>query len=255
MPTLHREDLSDQFRSFGINVSCFDAIDQACKVSPPIDVLISFVLNSSLLLDDIFPAAMAGNYKIVALLKPGLEEPDNDDIDSSLVSYLRVPAGVNFFFQALFDLLLSEDVNKFTTPSIEGTSSNYIDYKQANVLVVEDNAVNQKVAEAMLESLGCTVLLANNGLEGFDIYKENFHQLNLVLMDCEMPVMDGFDCTRKIRQYETDTQLKHICIVALTAHALPVNKELCLKSGMDSVLTKPIKFNDLEQALAELKLH
>jgi CheY-like chemotaxis protein len=106
----------------------------------------------------------------------------------------------------------------------------------------------------MLESLGCRVLLANNGLEGFEMYKKHCQQLDFVLMDCEMPVMDGFDCTRNIRQYETDTQLKPICIVALTAHALPVNKELCLKSGMDSVLTKPIKFNHLEQALAELKL-
>jgi signal transduction histidine kinase/ActR/RegA family two-component response regulator len=255
MPALHEEALSAHLRSVGIIVSGFDAIDQASKVSPPIDVLVSFVLNPCQLHDDITSAALAGNYKVLALLKPGLEEPSSDDLHSLLVSYLRVPAGVNFFFQALFYLLLTEHEKTLPTSSLETSAPNATDHKQTNVLVVEDNAVNQKVAEAMLESLGCTVLLANNGLEGFEMYKKHCQQLDFVLMDCEMPVMDGFDCTRNIRQHETDTQLENIRIVALTAHALPVNKELCLKSGMNSVLTKPIKFNHLEQTLAELKLH
>jgi CheY-like chemotaxis protein len=72
-------------------------------------------------------------------------------------------------------------------------------------------------------------------------------------MDCEMPVMDGFECTMAIRHYETEKGLKRTPIIALTAHALPINNERCVAAGMDSVLTKPVKFNQLEKLLETIQ--
>lgn len=248
MPRRHIENLSIHFRHYGINVTSLTTVEQAAVIDPPIDVLILFVLSRRQLQEDVEITAQCGKYKVIALLEPGLEEPSVDSIDGSLVTYLRVPAGVDLFFQALFDVLLIRG-NPETSGAIDEASSPN-DVKQSlNILVIEDNAVNQKVAQAMLESLGCSVLLANNGLQGLEMYKQHASTLHLVLMDCEMPIMDGFESTLNIRKYESETHLSKVPIIALTAHALPVNKELCLKSGMDSVLTKPIKLIHLEQAI------
>ncbi len=114
------------------------------------------------------------------------------------------------------------------------------------VLVVEDNLVNQRVATLMLERSGCFVEVATNGQEGI----ERFHQadFDLILMDCHMPVMDGFQAAQIIRESETDE--KKIPIIALTASALPGDREKCLAAGMNDYLTKPIHHEDLERTLA-----
>ncbi|HET8705936.1 MAG TPA: response regulator [Pseudomonadales bacterium] len=106
-----------------------------------------------------------------------------------------------------------------------------------NVLLVDDNAVNQRVAKAYLAKLGLEVDIAENGLEALEAIARKEYQL--VFMDCQMPVMDGFEATRRIRAQETDA--RRLPIVALTANVMEGDKEKCLESGMDDYLPKPVR--------------
>jgi len=103
------------------------------------------------------------------------------------------------------------------------------------ILLVEDNVVNQKVALAMLERLGCEVQLAADGFEA--VAKVAHCPFDLVLMDCEMPGMNGYEATERIRRHKSAHELP---IVALTAHAIQGSAELCLASGMNDYISKPI---------------
>jgi len=109
----------------------------------------------------------------------------------------------------------------------------------ADILLVEDNPVNQDVATAMLESTGCRVTVANNGAEALNTMTRR--RFDLIFMDCQMPVMDGYEATRRIREDERGAgcEARHRTIIALTAHAMRGDREQCFTAGMDDYLTKP----------------
>jgi signal transduction histidine kinase/HPt (histidine-containing phosphotransfer) domain-containing protein/ActR/RegA family two-component response regulator len=118
-----------------------------------------------------------------------------------------------------------------------------------HVLLVEDNPINQRVALHMLEDLGHAVTVAANGREALEVQaRERF---DLALMDVQMPGMDGFEVTAAIRDREKQTGL-HLPILALTAHVMDGDRELCLASGMDGYLAKPIQPEEFRRALANL---
>ncbi len=117
-----------------------------------------------------------------------------------------------------------------------------------SILLVEDNPANMRVTQALLESLGCRVTPARNGLEAVGTYREN--KFDLVLMDCQMPEMDGYEATRAIRQIE-GFQDRRTPIVALTAHAMEGSREASLESGMDDQITKPLTMAALTGKLLE----
>jgi len=112
----------------------------------------------------------------------------------------------------------------------------------ARVLVVEDNIVNQKVARGMLEKIGCRVDVAANGREAVDAILQLPY--DLVFMDCQMPIMDGYEATAAVRAYEREHD-RHVPIIAMTANALPGDCEWCLEAGMDAYIMKPIKLTDI----------
>lgn len=111
----------------------------------------------------------------------------------------------------------------------------------ARVLLVEDNPVNQEVASGMLRELGCHVDVAPNGLEA--VRRIQSESYDLVFMDCQMPVMDGFEATRRIRTLPEAG--RHMPIVAMTAHAMQSDRQKCLDAGMDDYLSKPVKLGAL----------
>jgi CheY-like chemotaxis protein len=119
---------------------------------------------------------------------------------------------------------------------------------EVRVLLVEDNAANMRVTKALLEILGCTVTPAFNGLAAVEAYRTG--AFDLVLMDCQMPEMDGYEATRTIRQFET-VEGRHTPIVALTAHAMAGSRESSLAAGMDDQLTKPLTMAALTAKLVE----
>jgi signal transduction histidine kinase/DNA-binding response OmpR family regulator len=110
------------------------------------------------------------------------------------------------------------------------------------VLLAEDNAVNQRVAVRALEKNGHHVSVANNGVEALEILERE--SVDLILMDVQMPLMGGIDATRTIREREKSTNTR-VPIVALTAHAMAKDKEMCLAAGMDSYLAKPFQIQQL----------
>lgn len=117
---------------------------------------------------------------------------------------------------------------------------------EIQVLVVDDNPVNQRVAARMVERLGCQAHCADDGLRAVQLTAEI--QFDLVLMDMQMPGMDGLEATRQIRQREDETGLRSL-IYAMTANALAGDREACLSAGMDDYLAKPVKLEQLAQAV------
>lgn len=123
------------------------------------------------------------------------------------------------------------------------SSSHYL--ASARVLLAEDVQVNQRVAIAMLERLGCEVHLAVNGREVVRMIQEA--QYDLVFMDCQMPELDGYSATAQIRANENGG--RRTPIIAMTAHAMEGDRERCLQSGMDDYMTKPLRIRDLKRVL------
>ena len=116
---------------------------------------------------------------------------------------------------------------------------------KVRVLLAEDNLVNQKVALAMLRKLGIDADLAATGIEALDALVGVAY--DLVLMDCQMPAMDGFEATRRIRERERGT--RHLPVVAMTANAMVGDRERCLEAGMDDHIPKPVRMEVLQRAL------
>ena len=115
------------------------------------------------------------------------------------------------------------------------------------VLLAEDNEVNALVARIMMESLGLTVECVENGQAALDrAISEDF---DLILMDCQMPEMDGFEATRRIRDHEQSTGRERLPILALTANAIRGDRERCLQAGMDDYLSKPFTVTQLKRCL------
>jgi two-component system, sensor histidine kinase and response regulator len=119
-------------------------------------------------------------------------------------------------------------------------------HRPLHILLAEDNHVNQAVATRLLTRFGHTLLLANNGEEAIDLVQQQ--TFDLVLMDIQMPVMDGIRATRTIREREQSTGA-HIPIIAMTAHAMEGDRLRCLAAGMDGYVTKPIRPAELQTAL------
>ena len=128
-------------------------------------------------------------------------------------------------------------------PSVSCTS------RPLSVLLAEDNATNQLLAVTLLEKAGHTVQTAHNGKEALAALASR--PFDVVLMDVQMPEMDGFETTAQIREHERATG-EHIPIVAMTAHAMKGDRDRCLKAGMDAYVSKPVQSGELYQALAHV---
>ena len=115
--------------------------------------------------------------------------------------------------------------------------------RSLRILLAEDNAVNQRVAQRMLQKMGHEVLVAGNGREAFEASQRE--RFDLVLMDVQMPEMDGFEATSAIRLFESQLRQAHegrlpVPVVAMTAHAMSGDRDLCLAAGMDDYIAKPV---------------
>lgn len=115
------------------------------------------------------------------------------------------------------------------------------------ILLVEDYFINQEIVQDMLELMDCSVDLAEDGAEALRKYEAK--EYDLILMDIQLPEMDGYEVTREIRRKEKTDSKKHTTIVALTANAMVGDREKSLESGMDDYLAKPIELAKLESVL------
>ena len=149
------------------------------------------------------------------------------------------PLSRKALYQSLQHLLQHDDDEALSVPP----SSQPTEHR-ARILLVEDNPVNQLVAKGMLSKLGCDVAVAAHGGEALSQLEQQ--DFDLVLMDCNMPVMDGYEASRQIRQSERWPDLP---IVALTANAMPEERERCRAAGMNDYLAKPFRREELETLL------
>ncbi|AXM95892.1 response regulator [Pseudomonas plecoglossicida] len=148
---------------------------------------------------------------------------------------LARPLGRNALYQTLRRTLQGHaPEHPLATPALTAEEG------RAHILLVEDNPVNQLVAKGMLAKLGCQVQLATQGAEALELLAK--HDFDLVLMDCNMPVMDGYEASRRVRQ---SGRWPDLPIVALTANAMPEERERCRAAGMNDYLAKPFRREEL----------
>ena len=178
--------------------------------------------------------------------------PDREELEKAGVTHAQEKPGLPERLKPIFEKMLAgENIGE------KGRGLKVLQNKQSlNVLVADDNSVNCMVVKGMLLQLGHSVTVVEDGRQAVDSYQHTHVPFDLIMMDCEMPVLDGYIATQKIRRMECgDSQSKRVKIYALTAHAGAVEKERCINSGMDEVLTKPVSQRVLRQALeAQIEL-
>jgi CheY-like chemotaxis protein len=157
----------------------------------------------------------------------------------------RTDEGINGRTDELANGRSDEGINGRADELAKRRDDGSVDGRVARVLVVEDNAVNRTVVIRRLEASGYAVDVAANGLEALEALATADY--DLVLMDCQMPEMDGYSATDEIRRREGES--KHTTIVAMTANALEGDRDLCLACGMDDYISKPIDWDDLRATL------
>lgn len=163
--------------------------------------------------------------------------------------YMTKPVGELELKNALIAQLGSEKLVR-SRPEVEERPASAVNLAGLRVLLAEDNPINQTLAVILLEQMKMVVTVANNGQEAVDAVAEQ--EFDLVLMDVQMPELDGFQATQKIR--EMDPPLNALPIIALTAHAIKGDRERCLEAGMNEYVTKPIDPDNLRDAIAALGL-
>jgi CheY-like chemotaxis protein len=158
----------------------------------------------------------------------------------------EIGVGSRFFFTTVLGIATAVKATPVAPlPEIESA-------KPLQILLVDDNLINQKVAKRMLESYGNHVSVAGNGLQALAALERLEWKVDAIFMDVQMPEMDGIAATREIRRLESING-KRIPIFALTAHAQKSDEEACLAAGMDAHLTKPMQADTLQRALRDVR--
>ncbi|KYF77736.1 histidine kinase [Sorangium cellulosum] len=163
-------------------------------------------------------------------------------LESTVVTQLPKPLRVSELYNTLQSALTGAKIAPVSKPGVEPGKI----ASKLPVLVVDDNEINRYVAMEQVEQLGLRVETACNGLEALECVKRK--QYVAVLMDCQMPVMDGYTATQKIREWESGKN-RHTVIIALTAHALVGERDRVLAAGMDDYLAKPVRPQSLQKTL------
>ena len=190
------------------------------------------------------------DLRIMMLTSSGLRGDAARCRELGILAYLTKPIKQSELLNTIM-IVLSKDTTQKPAKHLITKYSIREGHKRLRILVAEDNPINQKVAAHILQKYGNTVILADNGRDAVDALKND--DFDLILMDIQMPVMDGFQATSVIRENEKKTG-KHIPIIALTAHAMKGDREKCLEAGMDDYVSKPIKPDVLFQTIDELML-
>ena len=218
--------LQELLPRWGLDYARFDSAAQL--VGQPVDLLITDDLDHML---DLRPAIQAPILLVTAY---GNFLPSEQATQLAPLHQLARPLARNALYQTLRRTLQGEP-NAPLPHEVPASRE-----RRARILLVEDNPVNQLVAKGMLAKLGCQVQVAAHGAEALELLEQE--TFDLVLMDCNMPVMDGYEASRRIRQSGRWPELP---IVALTANAMPEERERCRAAGMNDYLAKPFRREEL----------
>jgi PAS domain S-box-containing protein len=260
----NRRILRDMLANWGLNVTITTGADDALQAvanarqsGGPFDLVISdynMPETDGLSLVKALLAEKAIQPAAVIMLTSGIRTPDEQEfLRLGIQTHLLKPAKQSEIYDAIVGCLArahhtSVAAEPTVRPSVmadAGPTAN----SGWRVLLAEDNKVNQKLAIGLLEKLGHQVTVATTGSEALALLATQ--DFDFVLMDVQMPEMDGYHATQEQRRREADTG-RHVPIVAMTAHAMKGDRENCLAAGMDDYLSKPIRARDLEQMLATI---
>jgi|GEM_PF-589258 len=186
--------------------------------------------------------------RLIMLTSAGVGGDIGDCMAAGFSATLPKPVRPSSLFDAILNALCTTKEEGLcpmpTPPQAPARSARRLD-----ILLAEDNPINRKLAVRLLEKMGHTVTVAENGRQAVSALER--HGFDLVLMDVQMPELDGLDATRTIREQEVATG-RHVPIVAMTAHAMKGDRERCMEAGMDDYLSKPINAAELFNAIEKL---
>ncbi len=202
-------------------------------------------MDGGQLLDAIAADARFNHLAVIVLSSAGMAaRPEVSERAPILLKPVRQSELHNLIAQ----IIAGDLTRKFSKPEPVSGVRPIANKLAGRVLLAEDNPVNQEVANAMLQRVGVSLKIVNNGQEAVDSLQ--VEQFDVVLMDCQMPIMDGFEATASIRQREATQGLPSVPIIALTANAISGDREHCLAQGMDDYLSKPFSQEQLHELLA-----
>jgi len=240
--------------SKNINIECISSVDEAVDYLNDVgatngDQVLGCIVNSIddepelRRLHDALKQVDIKNFRILASGKP-YKTLSKSELAKPFLQ-LR-PLYIDSFFK----LLVAKESN---APTQKATKNKQLqDNGALKALVAEDNAVNRIVIEGLLKKLDISTEFANNGEEAVSAICQKAPDYDLIFMDCEMPIMDGFDATVAIREWEKQQSRLAIPIIALTAHVESSYRERCFDSGMNLYLSKPVTAEKIDEAIKEV---
>lgn len=251
-----RQMLAEHLTAWGIDHVTCDSGEEALRLltlpadgsKPQVDVMIVGAATTDMRGRDVIERARARGVNIpFVYLAPGSARPLSEDGVGVQVVQLTKPVRTSELYNCLAATFGGRAIEN-SAPTARTMFAQAMPMRGARVLVVDDNEVNQFVAAEQMSSFGYEVEIASNGQEAVEMVRSG--RFAAVLMDCQMPVMDGYEATRAIREMESEGV--HIPIIALTAHALFGERERVFTAGMDDYLTKPVRVDALRKTLARL---
>ena len=195
------------------------------------------------------PFEQASNNNLNTQASTGLGLSICRELIELMQGSIELESQINFGTRISFSLPYCRDNAAAKTPNFETKQATLANLQQLHILVVEDNSTNSFVIEQMLKKLHINAQYCQNGLDAVNTVEHTEDNFHVILMDCEMPIMDGFEATRAIRNIEQERQQKASHIIALTAHTLHEQLKACFDSGMDELLLKPLTLKKLEICL------
>ncbi|HEV7800874.1 MAG TPA: response regulator, partial [Burkholderiales bacterium] len=178
--------------------------------------------------------AALSDARIVMLMPVGRHGDVRDARQAGVMLCLSKPVRQSALYNGLLSVVTGDAIDLAAIEPVKVAAKRE---NRGKLLLAEDNAVNQQVALAILKMEGYQVTIAKHGVEALEAYSKS--TFDLILMDCHMPEMDGFEATRNIRETQKQSGLKRIPIIALTANAMQQDRDECLHAGMDDHLSKP----------------
>ena len=253
----NRDILQQQLQGWGMRVSCvgdgsaaLQCVAEAAQCGDPFELAALDMhmphMDGLQLARALHAAPEAAATKLIMLSSTYALTDQTERIESGILRYLNKPVRRADLFRAVTGILSAVPLDSTARHRrIRLTTLP----PGRRVLLVEDNPINQEVASAMLRKLGLAVTLATNGADAVELVQT--HDFDLVLMDCQMPVFDGLEATRRIRAWETVAGRPALPIIALTANAMAEDRAACAEAGMNDYLTKPVTGRRLAELLAK----
>jgi PAS domain S-box-containing protein len=248
----NRHILQDMLAQWGLKPTLADSAEQALKLlreSLASDKRFRFVITDANmpsmdgfeLASEIKKISEYADVQIMMLSSAGLRGDSAHCRELGLAAYLTKPVKPALLLDAIMLALGTAPDKRAEAPLITRHSLNQV-HTRYSILLTEDNIINQKLAVRILENRGHRVTIAGNGAEALEAL--NRDRFDVVLMDVQMPVLDGLQATAEIRRRELATG-GHVPIIAMTAHAMAGDRERCISAGMDDYVSKPLKTLDL----------